>query len=1128
LNSELKRLNSIVIVTLMILSTFSILTFAPTNLPIVHAAAPTPNVTLSVSTANVLDSTGASVYVTAIGSGFGPSEVVNLAFGLATGTLSTYTTGSFTFAAVKGGSIKAGALPAVATTDGLGWFKTQFAVPAVVAGLYNATFTGATSLETATAQLTVTASLVCTSHQVVNSAVSCSLTGAPNTIQATLELDVAKIGAFSQTPGDQWVGASGWTQVADPSKGYYTVTKAMPDTFGGAQTLNAVSGTTIEATTIITVDTSVVYSSAGGATNFVPTTPSARPGLGSKIAACFFGLPTGTTSVSGLKLNQAGGAASGTLVVGGITTVGFGTTGQGTNTPVSCTAPVTGLINPALSYVGLSDLVYTTNLGSATLSNAIILSNPSTAKDELMILQYAGGATNLNDTSLSVIGGTFNLYISGMNPAKDTWLILDNRTNPTAPYVWSNTTLTSDSNGANIAPFTVPKQVVANCGGKAGGKCGQRGTYYFTGWDSTADDVLQVGTILSLFINPAITYGWAAGYTVGGTATGQIDAGNGFAASDSAVKIYFGGTLLCTTTSNATGNLAGDVSGCSSPSIPKTAGPTANILYTDTVTLGGSATRSTGIFGNWSITPTAGPVGTSVAFTGEGFPAGTYDILWGAADQVPVSTVTTATAASSGITAGEVKGTFSVPNALGGVHITDLAPISTPTISSLYGATSNGLGTGSTSMYDASKPSISQFTVQSAMTALPLSVGKVGDLITVTYTGLTLGTDHYLWFNGGAGASVYTGQGVTGFSDLSGTASFTFAIPDVPVSSSTGFDTAAAIHDSTSAVSDTVTTTLAFTLFSSMTLSTSVSLPGTVVKAYAHGLKSASSYSIVWYLGAAVGGGNLFAGRAASPLLPSATANSTGQWTFTFPVPNVANGQYTVDLVAGTFTPATSTSILYFAGGGAPTFTVGAPLSGVGLAINQVFTSSATLGFEETTNIADNSGAGYMIAHRAGPKVVFTFNDVSPPTSRVNSATHQLTFSDYANAVVVGGHAANPTTGFYENASLAHLTAVVNANGTISIMHTPDGVSALNVPLSSITSSNDYFVLQSFQDGGHTVVVLWGIEQYGTLASGVYFDMQYSNLNNLTQGSYVIHWTDSNSNGIPDSSDTFTIAYYGT
>jgi hypothetical protein len=195
-----------------------------------------------------------------------------------------------------------------------------------------------------------------------------------------------------------------------------------------------------------------------------------------------------------------------------------------------------------------------------------------------------------------------------------------------------------------------------------------------------------------------------------------------------------------------------------------------------------------------------------------------------------------------------------------------------------------------------------------------------------------------------------------------------------------------------------------------------------------------------------------------------------------------------------------------------------------GSTISAVYSSSVTLGFELTANIYDNSGAGYMIAHRSGSNVVFTFNDAT----RVSPSTHQLTFSDYGNAVLVGGRLANPTVAFYEDHAFASLTAIENSNGTLSIIHEPDGRVALNVASSSLGPESDYFVMESLRDGGHTVIILWGITQYGTLASGVYFDMQFPNLANLSQGSYVIHWQDSDSNGIPDPADTFMVVFNGT
>jgi len=193
-------------------------------------------------------------------------------------------------------------------------------------------------------------------------------------------------------------------------------------------------------------------------------------------------------------------------------------------------------------------------------------------------------------------------------------------------------------------------------------------------------------------------------------------------------------------------------------------------------------------------------------------------------------------------------------------------------------------------------------------------------------------------------------------------------------------------------------------------------------------------------------------------------------------------------------------------------------------AISSAYSSPNTLGFELTTNIYDNSGAGYMIAHRSGSKLVFTFNDAA----RVNAGSHELTFNDYGNAVLVGGRAANPTVGFYEYNGFAPLTAVVNQDGTLSILHQPDNTVVLNVAFSSVGDSNDYFIMERLNDAGHTVIILWGITQWGTLASGLYFDMQFSDLSPLIAGSYVIHWEDTNGNGMPDPGDTFTTVFSGT
>ena len=253
-------------------------------------------------------------------------------------------------------------------------------------------------------------------------------------------------------------------------------------------------------------------------------------------------------------------------------------------------------------------------------------------------------------------------------------------------------------------------------------------------------------------------------------------------------------------------------------------------------------------------------------------------------------------------------------------------------------------------------------------------------------------------------------------------------------------------------------------------------------------------------------------------------SNNQKQYTFTIgsqtTTTTTSNSTTTSTSETTTSTTSTTSSTL----SSTTTSTSTSTSSRLDLAISAAYNSTSTLGFELTRNIYDNSGAGYMASHRSGSNVVFTLNDAT----RVNAGSHQLTFTDYGNAVLVGGRLANPTVGFYEDNGFAPLAVVVNANGTVSILHQPERTVALNVPFSSLDASNDYFVMECLNDAGHTVVILYGITQWGTLASGVYFDMQFPNLANLSQGSYVIHWQDSDSNGTPDPADTFMVVFNGT
>jgi len=199
-------------------------------------------------------------------------------------------------------------------------------------------------------------------------------------------------------------------------------------------------------------------------------------------------------------------------------------------------------------------------------------------------------------------------------------------------------------------------------------------------------------------------------------------------------------------------------------------------------------------------------------------------------------------------------------------------------------------------------------------------------------------------------------------------------------------------------------------------------------------------------------------------------------------------------------------------------FTLSSP---VGQAVTTLFANTSyTLGFMVTGNIYDDSGTGYMCAHRSPPKILFPKTD----TSKVLS-TGQLTWSGYTHLVTVGGRGANPTTAYYEDNGLAPLWYFGNSTNAVIMKGSEI---KLNVPFSSLGPTNDYFVIQIIADGSHKVAILYGITQYGTYASGIYFDFTFPSLNTLSQGWYIMRWQDLNGNGIPDYPAEFTVYASGT
>jgi hypothetical protein len=184
------------------------------------------------------------------------------------------------------------------------------------------------------------------------------------------------------------------------------------------------------------------------------------------------------------------------------------------------------------------------------------------------------------------------------------------------------------------------------------------------------------------------------------------------------------------------------------------------------------------------------------------------------------------------------------------------------------------------------------------------------------------------------------------------------------------------------------------------------------------------------------------------------------------------------------------------------------------------------LGFEETTNVYDNSAAGFMVGHMSGSWVLFTSTD-STRVQQIGANTGQLLFNDYGNAVVVAGPLANPTTAYYEANGIAPLRGEFDfSTHTATFFCCGAGGSLVyTVDMSSLGPTNDYFLVETFQDGGHTVIVLYGINAPGTLASGVYaVSFLFPNLASFTGTAYIVHWQGTTPN-VPLPSDTYTIVY---
>jgi hypothetical protein len=94
-----------------------------------------------------------------------------------------------------------------------------------------------------------------------------------------------------------------------------------------------------------------------------------------------------------------------------------------------------------------------------------------------------------------------------------------------------------------------------------------------------------------------------------------------------------------------------------------------------------------------------------------------------------------------------------------------------------------------------------------------------------------------------------------------------------------------------------------------------------------------------------------------------------------------------------------------------------------------------------------------------------------------------------------------------------------------------DSTNIVTALVTDSTANHDYFLVELVKDPttGSLTLVAYGFEPPGTAAAAWYFaNTVMPQSGGSPTGWYVVEWTDTNGNGIPDATDTFTVMLSGS
>jgi len=459
--------------------------------------------------------------------------------------------------------------------------------------------------------------------------------------------------------------------------------------------------------------------------------------------------------------------------------------------------------------------------------------------------------------------------------------------------------VSSDLNGFTAATATILPNIP-----------GDGGLQYKVGlWNrGVGSNGVQAGNTITMELMPSLTVTTPTRYqstnyvTEGSSVT---ISGNNFYGNEP-LMVSVGGKYVTTLTPTSYGVLSP-----TAITMPASAGGEQQITLQGIFTVDNTASIEVTYTPALNVNPTSGfnlnPV-DSIAVTGKGFEAGTYNIIFDGAG-IGQAVVTSITVTDTGDFAGQINTAFNLPEGVEGYHIVDVVKTSDPTKSIFYGASyftiSAGLRTGVSATYP--YPTDSEFKTVLIKPSLQRTPTEaiVGTSTTVTGMGLKPSTTYYIWYDpkgtSTSRAVLMTTTPTTVTTNEKGTLTASFT---VPISSGPSWDqrsiwvsTSPTFIDTDPILPGAVSTYIY--IQPAMTLAQYSGTVGSTVAVSFTGLQPGAQYQLWWYKPEEVVGSW---GQVAPSAIPLTTltgamyGNATGPVSFTVPLTAELGTVYVVQL----------------------------------------------------------------------------------------------------------------------------------------------------------------------------------------------------------------------------------------